>query len=143
MKPLSQILERKVDPKHEASSYIQSRRRALMKPQKEPTIWHENKAGNVSAYPYSCALRAGASYNYLLVDGKRRLTPREMFRLQGFPDTHKIVSNDTQARRQAGNSLPVNVAAAVIKELFQSLDWGVAGPQSSAAQLNLLSKDAS
>ena len=31
-----------------------------------PHVWHENKAGNISSYPHSCALRAGASYNYLL-----------------------------------------------------------------------------
>lgn len=140
MKPLSQILESNVDQKHQASSYIQQRRMAVMKPQKEPTIWHENKAGNISAYPYSCALRAGASYNYLLVDGKRRLTPREMLRLQGFPDNHKIVSTDSQTRRQAGNSLPVNVAQAVIKELFHSLQWGKAETRQSA-QTMLLSPE--
>ena len=141
MKPLSQILERNVDPKHEASAYIQSRRFAVMKPRNEPTIWHENKAGNISAYPYSCALRAGASYNYLLVDGKRRLTPREMLRLQGFPDSFKIISSDSQTRRQAGNSLPVNVATAVIKELFHSLQWGESILQRQTAQALLLSKD--
>ena len=43
-----------------------------------PSIWHENKSGNISSYPYSCALRAVDSYNYLLVNGERRLTPREM-----------------------------------------------------------------
>ena len=42
-----------------------------------PWICHENKSGNISPLPFSCALRAGASYNYLLVNGKRRLTPRE------------------------------------------------------------------
>jgi DNA (cytosine-5)-methyltransferase 1 len=108
-----------------------------MKPGKEPTIWHENKAGNISSYPYSCALRAGASYNYLLVNGERRLTPREMLRLQGFPDSYKIVSTDSQSRRQAGNSLPVNVAKAVLKELFLSLQWGKVdlSPQSASPVL--------
>lgn len=134
MKPLKQVLENEVDPKHHASAYIQGRRLAVMKPREEPTIWHENKAGNISAYPYSCALRAGASYNYLLVDGKRRLTPREMLRLQGFPDSHKIVSTDSQTRRQAGNSLPVNVAKAVISELFHSLKWGEADNLPQASQ---------
>lgn len=43
-------------------------------PKTTPSIWNENKSGNVSSYPYSCALRAGASYNYLLVNGERRLT---------------------------------------------------------------------
>src|SRR6218665_1224330 len=55
------------------------------------SLCHKNKAGHICSYPYSCALRAGASYNYLLVNGERRLTPREMFRLQGFPDSYKIV----------------------------------------------------
>ncbi|MDR2152021.1 MAG: DNA (cytosine-5-)-methyltransferase [Helicobacteraceae bacterium] len=114
-KPLSQILERKVDRKYYASEYIASKRRAKHKSAHKPAIWHENKSGNISSYPYSCALRSGASYNYLLVDGKRRLTPREMFRLQGFPDRYKIVAGDRQARRQAGNAVPVNVARAVIE----------------------------
>ncbi|MDR0426347.1 MAG: DNA (cytosine-5-)-methyltransferase [Clostridiales bacterium] len=81
-----------------------------------PGIWHENKSGNITSYPFSCALRAGASYNYLLVNGKRRLTPREMLRLQGFPDRFKIVCNDSQTRKQAGNAVPVNVIQAVLKE---------------------------
>lgn len=123
MRPLSDLLEKKVDKKHDASDYIREKRHSVMQPGKEPTIWHENKAGNISAYPYSCALRAGASYNYLLVDGKRRLTPREMLRLQGFPDEFTIVCSDSQTRKQAGNSLPINVAEAVSQQLLTTLGW--------------------
>lgn len=122
MPPLRDILEKRVAKKHFASDYIVERRLRQMTPGKEPTIWHENKAGHISAYPYSCALRAGASYNYLLVDGKRRLTPREMLRLQGFPDTFKIAVSESQTRKQAGNSLPVNVAEAVVKAVLGSFD---------------------
>ena len=50
-----------------------------------PSVWHENKAGNVSVLDYACALRTGASYNYLLINGKRRPSSRELLRLQGFP----------------------------------------------------------
>jgi len=124
MIPLKELLEKKVDPKHYASEYIRQKRLAVMKPSKEPTIWHENKAGNISALPYSCALRAGASYNYLLVNGERRLTPREMLRLQGFPECFKIACSDYQTRKQAGNSLPVNVAKAVLSQVFSALEWG-------------------
>jgi DNA (cytosine-5)-methyltransferase 1 len=124
MKPLVDVLEDCVPKKFYASDHIRKRRWAVLKPTKEPTIWHENKAGHISAYPYSCALRAGASYNYLLVNGERRLTPREMLRLQGFPERFRIVCNDSQARRQAGNSLPVNVAEAVILGLLTGLGWG-------------------
>ena len=83
-----------------------------------PSIWHENKSGNISSYPYSCALRAGASYNYLLVNGERRLTPREMLRLQGFPDDFKIVVSDCQTRKQAGNAIPVDMVKMVIERFI-------------------------
>ena len=55
----------------------------------------------------------------------RRLTPRECARLQGFPDTFKIVVSDTQAYRQFGNSVVVplmaNVAQLVVAKM-QELD---------------------
>jgi len=113
-KPLRDILEKKVCKKYYASDYIKNKRRISHKSAYKLSIWHENKSGNICSYPYSCALRAGASYNYLLVNGERRLTPREMFRLQGFPDSYQIISNGSQARKQAGNAVPVNVAKAVI-----------------------------
>jgi len=124
MMPLSKILEKSVPRSFYASDRIREKRLSVMSPTKEPTIWHENKAGHISAYPYSCALRAGASYNYLLVNGERRLTPRELLRLQGFPERFNIVCSDTQTRKQAGNSLPVNVAQAVLEEVFESLNLG-------------------
>jgi len=123
MTPLSNILEKRVPSEFYASDYIRKRRLAQHQPTKEPTIWHENKAGHISAYPYSCALRAGASYNYLLVNGERRLTPREMLRLQGFPDAFKIVCNYGQTRKQAGNSLPIPVAESVLFQVFLSCGW--------------------
>jgi DNA (cytosine-5)-methyltransferase 1 len=116
--PLSEILEKKVDKKHYVSGYILEKRKLKHKSAYNPSIWHENKSGNICSYPYSCALRSGASYNYLLVNGERRLTPREMFRLQGFPDSYKIVVNDGQARKQAGNAVPVNLVKAVILKLL-------------------------
>ena len=119
MKPLSEILEENVDPKHYASPEIVEKRKSMHTAKVKPAIWHENKSGNISSYPYSCALRAGASYNYLLVDGERRLTPREMLRLQGFPDEFKIVVSDTQTRKQAGNAIPVDMLAAVIERFIQ------------------------
>ena len=117
-KSLTKILESKVDPKYLASDYIREKRENSHVSEVSPSIWHENKSGNISSYPYSCALRAGAYYNYLLVDGKRRLTPREMFRLQGFPDKYKFVVSDTQLRKQAGNAIPVNMIEAVSKKLL-------------------------
>ena len=47
----------------------------------------------------------------------RRLTPRECFRLMDFPDTFTWPVSDSQAYKQAGNSIVVNVLAKIIKNL--------------------------
>lgn len=117
-KSLTKILEKKVDEKYFASDYIRNKRKEKHTSSYYPSIWHENKSGNICSYPYSCALRSGASHNYLLVNGERRLTPREMFRLQGFPDWYKIVVSDAQAKKQAGNAVPVNMIKAVSQKLL-------------------------
>lgn len=101
------------------------RRAALQGSPPEPSIWHENIGGHVSALPFSCALRAGGSYNYLVVNGERRLTGREMLRLQGFPDSFTINIPYSQARRVAGNSVSVPVVAAIAREVVRSLREGV------------------
>ncbi|MGL4612061.1 MAG: DNA cytosine methyltransferase, partial [Trueperaceae bacterium] len=88
----------------------------------EATIWHENKGGNISAHPFSCALRAGASYNYLLVNGERRLTEREMLRLQGFPESFKITAGYAAMRKLAGNSVAIPVVAALVRQVIGALE---------------------
>ena len=118
IKKLEEILEKNVDEKYYASEYIQQKRKSVHNPAFFPSIWHENKSGNVSSYPFSCALRAGASYNYLLVNGERRLTPRELLRLQGFPDSFKIVVPEAQIRKQTGNAVPVNLVKAVLESFI-------------------------
>ncbi|MDD2921780.1 MAG: DNA (cytosine-5-)-methyltransferase [Anaerolineales bacterium] len=115
---LNAILEKNADEKYYVSEKIRQKRKASHAPSVSPSIWHENKSGHISSYPYSCALRAHASYNYLLVDGERRLTPREMLRLQGFPDTFKIAVSESQTRKQAGNAVPVNIVEAVFESLL-------------------------
>jgi DNA (cytosine-5)-methyltransferase 1 len=130
MRPLAEILERSPDEKHYVSDRIRTSRLAKHKPKVIPSIWHENKAGNVSSHPFSCALRAGASYNYLLVNGERRLTPREMLRLQGFDDDFDIVCNDSQTRKQAGNSVPVPIVRSIIERVVNV--YQTAGQRASA-----------
>ena len=122
---LSTILEpdSAVESKYFVSPQIKRKRLLKVKPNyPTPAIWHENKSGNISALEYSCALRAGASYNYLLVNGVRRLTPRELLRLQGFPDTYKIVVPYTQIRKQTGNSVTIPVIEAVARQMVASIE---------------------
>ena len=113
-----------VNKKHFASEAVRLSVEARLVGKKlppEPWICHENKAGNISPLPYSCALRAGASYNYLLVNGRRRLTPRENLRLQGFPEDFPTVVADSAIRKQCGNSVPVTMIEAVAKQIVAAL----------------------
>jgi len=134
---LSELLEndQDVEPSYFLSDVLKQKRlAALKKAPPTPSIWHENIGGNVSALPYSCALRAGGSYNYLVVNGVRRLTGREMLRLQGFPDNFEINIPYSQVRKVAGNSVSVPVIEAIAKNMLASLS----GKVEQKGQLNLL-----
>jgi DNA (cytosine-5)-methyltransferase 1 len=70
--------------------------------------------------------------NNLLADSIRirRLTPRECWRLQGFPDEYfdkaKAAGiSDTQLYKQAGNSVTVNVARAIGERLKEIENEGI------------------
>ena len=118
---LSEILEPAVAAKYFASDSIRRKRLEKHESPYELSIWHENKGGNVSSHPFSCALRAGASYNYLLVNGERRLTPREMLRLQGFPEWFELPGTYQQVRKQTGNAVPIPVVQAVLEQVQNGL----------------------
>ena len=56
--------------------------------------------------------------------GIRKLTPREWARLQGFPDTFKLILADTHLYKQFGNSVSVPVikeVAVKIKEILEGV----------------------
>lgn len=55
-------------------------------------------------------------------EGIRKMTPREWARLQGFPDTFKIVVSDTQAYKQFGNSVAVPAIQATGKAIIDKLE---------------------
>ncbi|WP_321309494.1 DNA cytosine methyltransferase [Marinifilum fragile] len=125
-KPLSEVLEADGDiPRNFfVKEHMRESRYAKVKSIPDgDSIWHENIGGNISALPYSCALRAGGSYNYLLVNGERRLTGREMLRLQGFPDSYKIdMVAYTQVRKMAGNSVSVPVIELIAGQMQKALN---------------------
>lgn len=55
-------------------------------------------------------------------EGIRKMTPREWARLQGFPDTFKIVVSDAQAYKQFGNSVAVPAIQATAKKIIEKLN---------------------
>lgn len=122
-KTLSDILETDVDERYYVRDVIRRSRLARLKDRNypKPYISHENMAGSITPHPYSSALRAGASANYILINDERRPTERELLRIQGFPDSFKIVVPYGQIRKQTGNSVAVPMIAAVAHEMIKAL----------------------
>lgn len=120
---LREILEPdcQVDKSLFATDYIIKKRRKKLWVRNSFTasIWHENKSGNISVLDYSCALRTGASYNYLLVNGVRRPSSRELLRLQGFPEKFRIVVSHQDIRRQTGNSVAIPMIRMVAEKIYE------------------------
>lgn len=69
----------------------------------------------------SLTITTSADMGVLLQGDIRRLTPRECFRLQGFPDSFKFVVSELQLYKQAGNSITVNVIQEVINNIIKNL----------------------
>jgi len=122
-KTLVDILETDVDPKYYVRDAIRESRLSRLKDKSypKPYISHENMAGSITPHPYSSALRAGASANYILINDERRPTEREMLRIQVFPDTYKIVVPYGKMKKQCGNSVAVPVIKAVAEQMMKAL----------------------
>lgn len=68
------------------------------------------------------AMQGGQREPKIFINGRvRKLTPRECWRLQGFPDwafdKAQEVNSNSQLYKQAGNSVTVNVIAAIAERL--------------------------
>jgi DNA (cytosine-5)-methyltransferase 1 len=62
-----------------------------------------------------------ANRSGIVQNGKaRRLTPRECARLQGFPDSYKLLDNDNAVYKQMGNAVSVPVIEAVVTDLIEN-----------------------
>lgn len=125
-KYIKDIVEKNVDQRYYVRKEIYQKRQAklLEKNKTEPPrpyITHENVSGNVTPHEFSCALRAGASANYILINNERRPTERELLRIQGFPDWFKIVVPYGSIKKQTGNAVAVPMIEAVAKQVEKSL----------------------
>ena len=49
----------------------------------------------------------------------RRITPREAARIQGYPDTYKLIPNDKAVYKQMGNGVSVPVIEAIITDYLR------------------------
>ena len=81
-----------------------------------------NYSGTITATYYKGGVRQHGGAAVVEEKRIRRLTPRECWRLQGFPDelfdrARAAGMSDTQLYKQAGNAVTVNVAEAIGKRI--------------------------
>ena len=79
-------------------------------------IYHTNgHAITLSAYGGGAAGKTGCYH----IDGiNRKLTEKEICRVSGFPDTFKVDKSRSQAYKQFGNTVIVNVLQSIIKKVI-------------------------
>lgn len=80
-----------------------------------------------SVYTNTLSARYYKDGSEILIDqgpetNPRKLTPRECARLQGFPDEFVIPVSNTQAYKQFGNSVPVNVIRAIARRMKDTIE---------------------
>jgi DNA (cytosine-5)-methyltransferase 1 len=49
--------------------------------------------------------------------GVRKLTPRECFRLQGFPENYKLIGSDSSLYKLCGNAICIPVLDLILKKI--------------------------
>jgi site-specific DNA-cytosine methylase len=80
--------------------------------------YQQNRIFDINGISPAILANLGGDRNHNINDYRiRRLTPRECFRLMDFPDTFTWPVSDSQAYKQAGNSIVVRVLEKIIKNL--------------------------
>ncbi|MFS0658218.1 DNA (cytosine-5-)-methyltransferase [Niallia alba] len=124
---LYSILEENVEEKYTLSDKLW----AYLQAYKEKHAKKGNGFGyglaNLHSYSRTLSARYYKDGSEILIpqeDGKnpRRLTPRECARLQGFPETFKIVVSNTAAYKQFGNSVAVPVVRLIAEKMVQAIE---------------------
>ena len=71
----------------------------------------------LSAYGGGVGSKTGL---YKIGDVIRKLSPRECARIQGFPDDFQIVSSPSQAYKQFGNSVAIDVLKSILMQVTET-----------------------
>lgn len=126
---ITELLETNVPQKYYYTDAMKVWELVRDTPMKPNTIYQyrrvyvrENKSGEC---PTLTANMGGGGHNVPLVidhKGKRKLTPRECFRFQGFPDTYTLPSLvDSKLYSLAGNAVSVPVVQLIAERLVPLL----------------------
>ncbi|EAJ6141369.1 DNA cytosine methyltransferase [Campylobacter lari] len=124
---LGDILEKNVDDKYTISDKLWAgHQRRKLEHKKKGNGFGYSLFNHNSEYTSTISARYYKDGSEILVEqtnkNPRKLTPREAARLQGFPDSFRIITSDNQSYKQFGNSVAIpvieNIAKLIHKELY-------------------------
>ena len=126
LKPsIRNILEKKVDDKYTLTDRLWAYLQAYAQKHRDAGNGFGFGLVDLDSYARTLSARYYKDGSEILIPQKgknpRRLTPRECARLQGFPDSFKIIVSDTQAYRQFGNSVSVPVIEVLAEAVVNTL----------------------
>ncbi len=139
---LGDILEKEVHPKYNISDKLwEGHQRRKKEHIEKGNGFGYSMFNEDSEYTSTISARYYKDGSEILIEqeGKnpRKLTPREAARLQGFPDTFKLLASDTQVYKQFGNSVAVPVIKALAKEVVKSLKTLKQKPTKGLTKINI------
>jgi DNA (cytosine-5)-methyltransferase 1 len=135
-KSIQHILERTDNKKYFYTDRFKMYDQLLEAMTKEDTAYQwrrryvrENKS---NVFPTLTANMGTGGHNVPLVkvsEGIRKLTPRECFRAQGFPDNFKLPDiTDSKLYKQAGNSVVVPVVKRIAENILEAIKYNDSVP---------------
>ncbi|MFC5735899.1 DNA (cytosine-5-)-methyltransferase [Cytobacillus gottheilii] len=124
--PLRSILEENVEDKYTLSDKLWTYLQAYKEKHAKKGNGFGYGLADIDSYSRTLSARYYKDGSEILIpqEGKnpRRLTPTECARLQGFPDTFKIVVSNTAAYKQFGNSVAVPVVRLIAEKMIQAIE---------------------
>ncbi len=123
---LRTILEEEVDEKYTLSDKLWEYLQAYKEKHAKKGNGFGYGLADLDSYSRTLSARYYKDGSEILIpqEGKnpRKLTPRECARLQGFPETFKIVVSNTAAYKQFGNSVAVPVVRLIAEKMIQAIE---------------------
>lgn len=127
--PLSRVLEKRIDPKY---FFSEKAVQGMIRSNAQTNgIMNKGRAQNptqpcntVTAHLAKVTLN-GTDPVFIEDDKYRRFTPREVARIQSFPDSYELIGSDTTKYKALGNAVP----PVMFWHIFQSIQKAIASKQ--------------
>lgn len=137
--PLKDVLESHVDSKY----FFSDKAVAGMKNSKNSKTMNKGRAQDIykpsnTVGAHLAKISLNSTDPVLLEQGRyRRFTPREVARIQSFPENYKLVGSQTQQYRGLGNAIPPVLMWYIAKNIIQSLNEAKINEKEKKKQLSL------